>query len=266
MTVQTMQVELAAATLNVVLAGPEDAPVITFSNSLMTDTRLWAAQMADLSAQFRVICYDQRGHGGSAVSQAGYGFDALAGDVVALWDRLGIAKSHFVGLSMGGMTALGMALNHADRLASCTLCSMRADAPQAFKDSWNERIELARGYGMHALAEPTVSRWFPPEFTDEPVREVVRDMVAQTPFEGFLGGVEAIRSLDYLDRVPRIAVPTLYLAGGSDGVLPAAMKDLAAQTHGGQYHCFENVGHLINLERPQEFTALVRDFVSSHPA
>jgi len=259
-----MMIELDNVTLNVAVDGPEDAPVITFSNSLMTDIRLWEPQVRDLARDFRIIRYDQRGHGASSASGEAYGFDDLADDIVAIWDRLGIRQSHLVGLSMGGMTALGLALRHPGRLSSCIMCSMRADAPLAFRESWNERIDLANAEGMSALAEPTVGRWFPADFADAGVRSLVRDMVGTTPLDGFLGGVAAIRSLDYLDRVPSLRVPALYLAGGSDGVLPQAMEDLAGLTPGSSYVRFEGAGHLINLERPHEFSDAVARFVSQH--
>jgi 3-oxoadipate enol-lactonase len=261
-----MMIELKSVTLNVVVDGPADAPAITFSNSLMTDTRLWDRQMRDLARDFRVIRYDQRGHGASSASAEPYGFDELADDIVGIWDHLGIARSHLVGLSMGGMTALGLALGHPDRLNSCTMCSMRADAPLAFRESWNERIDLANAQGMGALAAPTAGRWFPADYSDAAVRALVEDMVESTSLEGFLGGVAAIRGLDYLDRVASLRVPSLFLAGGSDGVLPQAMKDLAERTDGSQYRLFEGAGHLINLERPQEFSQAIADFVRGHQA
>lgn len=259
-----MLIELESVRLNVLVDGPEGAPVITFSNSLMTDTGLWDSQVQDLAQRFRIIRYDQRGHGGSSPGTTAYGLDELADDIVGIWDRLGIRQSHLVGLSMGGMTALGLALRHPDRLISCTMCSMRADAPQAFRDSWNERIDLANTQGMEALADPTVGRWFPADFTDDAVRSQVKDMVRGTSLEGFLGCVEAIRGLDYLDRAPSLNVPALFLAGGADGVLPQAMEDLAGRVPDSCYVRFEGAGHLINLERPAEFNRAVADFVDRH--
>lgn len=259
-----MMIQTAGADLNVLVDGPEGAPVITFSNSLMTDTRLWEPQVRELAGEFRLVRYDQRGHGASGASPAGYGFDDLADDMVAIWDRLGISRSHVVGLSMGGMTALGLALRHPDRVASCTMCSMRADAPQAFKDSWNERIDIANASGVGALAEPTVDRWFPDDFADRDVRKLVRDMVESTSLDGFIGGVAAIRGLNYLDDVPSLHVPALYIAGGNDGVLPQAMRNLADLAPDSQYIEFEAAGHLVNLERPREFSRAVAAFVRRH--
>lgn len=259
-----MLIELEQATLQVVVEGPEDAPVITFSNSLMTDMRLWAPQVGALAGRYRILRYDQRGHGRSTSHDPAYDLDDLAGDIIGIWDRLGIERSHLVGLSMGGMTALGLALDAPERLLTCTLCSMRADAPDSFRNSWDERIALAREKGMAALAGPTEERWFPQSFHDGATRSLVRKMVAETPLAGFLGGVGAIRGLDYAGRVGELRLPVQFLAGGRDGVLPEAMESLAGQVPQSLFKLFPHAGHLLNLECPEEFAGAIAEMVDRH--
>ena len=259
-----MDIDVGGVRLNYILEGPPAAPVITFSNSLMTDLSLWDWQAQTLKARFRVLRYDIRGHGRSDASAPPYCFDTLLGDILAIWDALDIARSHVVGLSIGGMTALGLALAASERLASLTLCSMRADAPQAFRESWNPRIATAMAEGMSALAKPTVDRWFSLDFTDADIRARVEAMVAATAVDGFVGGAQAIQTLDYLPQVRSLRVPTLLLAGSQDGVLPAAMQDLAAEIAGARYHELNGAGHLINLERPAEVTEAIEQFIVSH--
>lgn len=249
------------ASLHVIDQGPVDAPAITFSNSLMTDTRLWEAQARHLSDRFRVIRYDQRGHGRSDIFAGAYTFDDLADDIIAIWDHLGIARSHVVGLSMGGMTALGLALRNPGRLLSCTMCSMRADAPEAFQRSWDERLALARAQGMPALSEPTARRWFPEGYKNDAVLSLVRRMISETPVQGFLGGVGAICALDYARQVAALDVQVQFLAGGCDGVLPDAMARLAGEVRESRYEQFPGTGHLINLERPEEFNRAIGCFL-----
>src|SRR4051794_12646161 len=89
---------------------------IVLSNSLATNLGMWDEQAARLSKTHRVLRYDQRGHGGSDAPEGRYTFDLLMADALALMDALGVARAHFAGLSMGGATALGLALRHPDRL------------------------------------------------------------------------------------------------------------------------------------------------------
>ncbi len=107
-----MKVTSNGISFNCEIDGPEGAPWITFSNSLCTNVTMWDDQVAALKDDFRLLRYDKRGHGGTDAPEGPYSFDMLVDDVVGLWDALDIEKSHFVGLSMGGMTALGLALDH----------------------------------------------------------------------------------------------------------------------------------------------------------
>src|SRR5579862_6413543 len=101
-----MHVTVNGFRFNCAVEGPEGAPWVVFSNSLMTNLALWDAQAARLSPRFRILRYDQRGHGGTDVSRPPYTFDVLIADAIALFDALEIERAHFVGISMGGMTAL----------------------------------------------------------------------------------------------------------------------------------------------------------------
>ena len=116
-----MKVTANGVALNCEIEGREGAPWLTFSNSLATNLHMWDDQAAALAEDFRILRYDKRGHGRSDVPAGAYDFPMLVGDVIGLWDVLGIEKSHFVGLSIGGMTAMGLALDHADRLDSIVI-------------------------------------------------------------------------------------------------------------------------------------------------
>src|SRR5690606_22564823 len=140
------------------------APWLIFSNSLMTDLSMWDDQVAALGGSFRILRYDQRGHGGTDAPAGKYTFDTLTADVIALMDALQIPRASFAGISMGGMTALFLAQRHPDRFerivaADCGPASNPAGAAQ-----WQERIDLAAAKGMEALVDITVNRWFPPDF------------------------------------------------------------------------------------------------------
>ena len=138
-----MLINTARTRLNVVDEGPRDAPVVMFSNSLASNLDMWAPQAAALRGAYRVIRYDTRGHGASDVPPGPYDFADLCGDVIAVLDALAIPRVHFVGLSLGGMTAMGLALDHAERVASicaaCCTAQARGTAAEPVVPSRHER-------------------------------------------------------------------------------------------------------------------------------
>lgn len=242
--------------------GEAGKPWVILSNSIATDHGLWARQIQALTTSFRVARYDTRGHGESSAPAGPYGFDDLAGDVVALMDHLGIARCTFVGVSLGGMTALALALDHPSRLDGVVCADARADAPDAYKQMWPANIEAARTKGMAALVEPTLQRWFSEGFRAEPAsRRVLSDaaaMIARTSVEGYAGCANALMTLDFLPRLGAISVPSLFVVGEHDPAAPAAvMKAMSAATPGSSFAVIENAAHLANIEQPDAFNAAV---------
>src|SRR5258705_309750 len=96
--------------------GPADAPALVLSNSLGTDHTLWDRQIDAFAKQFRVIRYDTRGHGKSDAPEGDYTIERLGIDVVSLLDGLNIERAHVCGVSIGGITALWLGVNAADRV------------------------------------------------------------------------------------------------------------------------------------------------------
>src|SRR4051794_3728752 len=129
--------------------GPEGAPVVVLSNSLGTTSELWDRQLGALTERFRVVRYDTRGHGGSPVPPRPYAIDDLGADLLALLDRLGVARASVCGVSLGGMTAMWLAARAPERVERLVLCctSARFADPAA----WAERAALVRARGMEAV-------------------------------------------------------------------------------------------------------------------
>ena len=153
-------IEANGINFNYSLEGPQDAPTVTLSNSLMSNYTMWDAQMPALTGKYRVLRYDTRGHGKTDVPPGPYSIDLLVDDVNALLQALGIARTHFVGLSMGGMTGQLLGVKYPDLVESLTLCDTSSHMPG--EGLWDERIETARTNGMGALVEGTLERWFTP--------------------------------------------------------------------------------------------------------
>ena len=261
-----MQVTANGISINYALDGPDDAPCVTLSNSLACNLSMWDDQVAALKDRYRVLRYDQRGHGGTEATDGPYSFDMLIADAIALWDALGIEKSHWVGLSLGGMAGYGLAVAHPDRVLSMTFCDSRADAPPAYADYFSERIRITREEGMEGLVEPTVTRWFTDKsMADElPVLEKMREMIRRTNPTGHIGCCEAIRTLSYGAVLGEIKVPSLVVGGQEDmGAPPEVMAEVAAAIPGARHEVIPEAGHISNVENPGAFNAVLEKFLAA---
>ncbi len=258
---------LGDVTLNHRIDGDDGKPWLILSNSLATDHRMWEPQMETLTATHKVLRYDTRGHGTSSVPDGPYDFDMLVGDVIALMDALDIASADFMGLSLGGMTGLGLTLDHTDRINRIICCDARADAPDMYRQMWPHMISRARENGMDGVAEQTITRWFSEQFRDDPANIDVlvstAEMVRDTPAEGYAGCAGALMGLDYLPRLGEITVPSLYVVGERDPAAPPeVMQHMAEATPGSRFEQIAGAAHLSNLENPEKFNAIVAGWLA----
>jgi 3-oxoadipate enol-lactonase len=258
-----MKVKANGIDINYRIDGPEGAPWLMFSNSLVTNIGMWDDQARDLAGRYRVLRYDQRGHGATDAPAGRYTFELLIADVIALMDALGVAKTHFAGLSMGGATALGLALKHPGRVDRVIVCDTPCQSTPTSTQQWNERIAIAEKQGMEPLVEATVGRWFPGEMIKAPHVEKVRQMVRTTPVNGFIGCAAALADHDFASAAATVTRPVLFIAGEKDGVTPAAMRKLNAAVAGSRYVELAGAGHISNMDQPQAFTRAVADFLTA---
>ena len=259
-----MKVKANGITFNCQLDGAEGAPWLVFSNSLATNLSMWDEQASALKGQFRILRYDQRGHGGTDAPEGRYTFDTLVADVVALFDAFSISRAHFLGLSMGGMTALGLAQRHPDRINRLIVCDCGpASTPQSAQQ-WEERIALASEKGMDALVEQTVGRWFPAELiaANPPFLAKIRTMVRTTPVNGFIGCAGALSNFDFRPWLGAMALPVLLIVGSKDATVPG-IKMINANIPGSKLVELDGAGHLSNIDASAGFTFAVHDFLSA---
>ena len=245
-----------AGQLAVELHGAPDAPVVLMAHSILSSRAMWRSQAERLvTAGYRVALADTRGHGDTPAVPAPYAMADLVADSLAILDDLQVERAHYVGLSLGGMSGFGLAINHGDRLSSIVLCDARADAPPPVASPWDERIVMAQQQGCAALAMPTIERWFGAAFLDAhpDVRDRFHAMASATLVEGFVGCARAIQSLDYIDSVSTIRTPTTLVVGSQDGVLPQVMAELAALIPGACLEVIDGAGHLPNIDQPAAF-------------
>ena len=259
-----MKVKANGIEFNCRIEGKRGAPWVVFSNSLATNLTMWDDQAAALADRFQILRYDQRGHGLTDAPEGKYSFDLLVADVIGLFDALEIERAHFVGLSMGGMTAVALAEKHSDRLDRVVPCDCGpASTPQSAQQ-WEERIAIAREQGMEALVEPTIGRWFPAEFlaANKATADKVRAMIRTTPAAGFIGCAWALSDFDLRPGLSKIDRPTQFVCGGKDASL-GGTKALHAGVAGSSFVEIEGAGHISNVERPEIFTRALKEFLVS---
>lgn len=255
-------VQTPGATLFVTESGSPEAPPILFSNSLGTTHAMWDAVVSELSADFRCIRYDARGHGASTFDRRPFDIAALADDVVALIDNLGLRAVHFAGISLGGMTGQALAIRHPQRVRSLTLMATSAFMPT--EAAWKERAALVRREGTRAIIEPTLQRWFTPAFIQAAPHAFtqVRQAFIATDREGYAACCEAIGAMDLRPDLPRIEAPTLIIAGRDDPATPVAMmEEIAAGIGHARLAVIEDAAHLLATQRPAETASLLASFI-----
>jgi 3-oxoadipate enol-lactonase len=241
--------------------GPKGAPVLVLSNSLGTNFDMWAPQMDACTARFRVLRYDSRGHGRSAVTPGPYTIERLGRDVVALLDGLKIDQAHFCGLSKGGMVGMWLGVNAPHRFDRLVLCNTAAKIGTA--ELWDSRIDAVRRGGMAAIAESVIARWLTEEFrAREPVAVGrVRQMLLGTPPDGYAACCAAVRDADQRAVIAQISRPTLVIAGTQDGATPPADTRRIADAVPGARYVELDASHLSNVEQAAAFNQAVLGFL-----
>ena len=251
--------------INYRLDGPEDGPVVMFSNSLMSNYTMWDGQVEKMADRFRVLRYDQRGHGGTETTPGPYTIKQLTDDAYALTEALGIGAIHFVGLSMGGFTGQMLAAMYPEKVSSLVLCDTACIMPP--KSLWDERIEMARSEGIESLMPGTLERWFTPPFheTGKMELEKVKKMILGTGVDGYIGCAEAIRDMTLCDQLQDIKAPTLVLVGKEDPACPVSAAEVLHEgIAGSQLVVIEASAHLPNIEQEAAFNEALLTFLDQH--
>lgn len=244
------------------LDGPPDAPVLMLSNALGTSLELWETNVPHWTPRFRVLRYDQRGHGRSPIPDSGCTVGDLGRDVLGLLDRLELDKVSFCGVSLGGATGLWLAANAPDRVERLVVaCS---SATFGGSDQWLERAAVVRAEGIASIADAVVARWFTPAFAAvEPgIVRTHREVLLRTPAEGYAACCEAVAALDFRDELATVAADTLVIAGADDPATPVDhANEIARGVASGRVEVLEQAAHLANVERPEAFARLVAHHV-----
>jgi 3-oxoadipate enol-lactonase len=250
------------------LEGSETAPVLMLSNSLGTALDMWEDQMPTLTEHFRVLRYDQRGHGRSPAPPGPYSIDELGVDVLELLDRLGLDRVNFCGASLGGMTGMWLAINTPHRIDRMALCCTSAHLPPP--DRWFERAATVRGKkGMEAIADASLERWFTPALRKRRPDVVARlkRTLLEIDAEGYAACCEAIAEIDLRPQLGSISAPTLVITGEDDlSTPPDHGRLIAEQVENGECLMLSPARHLANVERAEDVNRALVDHLVTEAA
>ena len=259
-----MNVEANGINIHYELSGKKPAPVVVLGHSLACSQVMWWPQLELLETHFRVLRYDTRGHGQTEAPPGAYTLEQLVADAIGMLDALKLDQVHWVGLSMGGMIGQGVALGHPDRLCSMVLADTAAIIPAEAQPVWQERIDAAVNGGMQAVAESTLERWFTPKYLKQNGPEVdrIRQQILATPVAGYVGCSEAIRCLNYLERLDAVQTRTLIMVGADDPGTPvSASEAICAQIKTAELVVIPQAAHLSNIEQADVFNDQLMAFL-----
>lgn len=244
---------------------------VLFLHGLTWDHSMWDAQVAALSTEYRCLALDLIGHGRTPDVDHEYSFWDLASYVARFLDEIGVPSAHVVGLSMGGMTAMRLALRHPGRVRSLALLDTDAGPEDPAKAAgYHQLAEAVVAQGWEALADQVAAILFGAPFLSRPEnRGFVRAKFAANPVESI--AYHALRCVTQRDDVRgqlgQIAVPTTVIVGELDvATPPAKAEEIAASIPGARLVRIAAAGHMSPLEAPEAVTAILRDHLAAATA
>jgi 3-oxoadipate enol-lactonase len=260
-----MKIKTNGIELNYTVEGA--GPWVVMSHSLACDLSMWDEQAAVLRRSFKVLRFDTRGHGKSDAPAGEYTLDMLAYDVHGMLQALGIERSHWIGLSMGGMIGQTFTLKFPDAVASLVLADTTSRyAPEAWP-IWQGRIKTAQEKGMEPLVEPTLGRWFTEAFRKGHPEMMARvgAMIRATPVAGYSGCCHAIPKINLTQRLNEITCPAVVIVGEQDAGTPVEMaREIHSALPKSDLVIIPSASHLSNLEQPAVFTRALTTFLNRH--
>lgn len=251
----------ASAAASVAGSAAAAAPTLVYLHSLGAELRIWDGVVARLPS-YDHLRLDLRGHGTSEVPAGEYTVAAMAGDVLAAIETVGIERAVAIGISVGGQVALRMALARPERIAG--VVALDTGARIGDVASWSDRIAAVRRGGIAAVADAVVARWFGPGFAqrDPLAPRGYRQMLLRTSVLGYLETCAALRDEDLTDQLAGLGLPVLVLCGSLDTATPPNLaRRLARALPRGRYAEIAGAAHLPCIDRPGDVAGHIDAFV-----
>lgn len=248
--------------------GRPEAPTVVFGHGLLFGGWMFEAQIEVLRADYRCVAIDWRGQGESPPARAAYDMDTLAGDAIALIERVVGQPAHYVGLSMGGFVGQRVAARRPDLVRSLTLLNTSAE-PEARIAAIRERAfaVVCRYGGITPVRRRVEKLIFGPAFRADPRFEPAANEWIRRLSLCDRGAIrQAVLAVadraGVTDEIVAIKAPTLVIVGEQDASTPPKRsRTIAELIPGARLEIVPNCGHSSTVEQPEAVNALLRAFI-----
>jgi 3-oxoadipate enol-lactonase len=249
-------------------SGPKEANAIVFIHGMGLDHSIWKTQIDFFSKDFRIICYDIRGHGNSGTGDGQYSIDLFVDDLVSLLDHLNIPQAILCGLSMGGYIALRTFDLFPERVKGLILCETKSHSDSnSEKTKRFRQIKELKASGTTLFASERAASLFNREaFSNNPeLVSEIRNILESNSIAALCGTLLALASrVDTGECLKKINVPTLILAGENDDKsLPLDGQYLNHFIAGSKLEIISGAGRLSNMEKSDDFNNILAQFLIS---
>jgi 3-oxoadipate enol-lactonase len=254
--------------VNYIDQGPTDGTAIIFLHGIGGDSHSWDFQLENFSNDYRTIAWDMPGYGGSPLIDP-MTFESLSDSLIRMMDHLKIKQTHLVGHSMGGMVAQQAIATSPDRFKSLILSATSPAFGKADGDFQKQFVAarlkpLEDGLAMKDLAKKQVPAMVGDNPNPKGLALAYESMSKVSP-ETFIASMHCLVTFDRRDNLSLIDLPTLLVAGEKDTNAPAPMMEkMASKIRNSSYVCIAGAGHLSNMERPEEFDVIIRNFIKNN--
>lgn len=245
--------------------GAEDSLALVLGPSLGSTTAIWDRAVPYLAPTHPVLRWDLPGHGSSPATTSPFSTAEIAEGVLRAADAAGLDRFAAIGISLGGVVSLELALAAPDRVAAVTMiCSLpKIGTPE----TWTQRAADVRAMGTPFLVTGSAGRWFTPAFLEaEPeVASRVLNNLLDIDDESYALCADALRVVDLRDRIASLTMPFTIIAGELDPIIP--LEDAAAAVASapdGKLLVVDGASHLAAVEKPDVVAGLVLESTGGH--
>ena len=237
---------------------------LVLMHGLGGSTELWRHVAGPLAEDFRVVMYDLRGSGRSAVPPGPYSMDDLLADLDGVIESLKLGRVLLMGHSMSGALVLAYAAAYPDKVLGAVGVGAPSEIPDAGRDGMRSRAETVEAQGMGAVAETVATNGMAPSFREahpHAFQAFIRLLESNDP-AGYGAQCRVVADLDVTAELGRISAPVLLLAGDKDAVAPpAASEKTAAAIPRARYVQVEDCAHILPWEKPEALLEAARPFL-----
>jgi 3-oxoadipate enol-lactonase len=243
--------------------GPE---TIVFAHGLLWSETIFENQIRAFQDRYRCLSFDFRGHGQTAVTPSGYDLETLYADTAALIEVLGAAPCHFVGVSMGGMIGLRLAIRRPELIKTLALLAVSADAETKENQKRYRLLTfIARMFGLRLVASQVMPVMFGKSFLNDPARAELkrqwrRNFIANHRIGIARAVMGVIEREPVYDQLNKITVPTLVARGDEDAAISLEQaRRIHSRIAGSKLAMIPRAGHTPTVEEPAIVNELLKN-------